>query len=377
MSKLRKRSEDVRQFILENIEQNTKNIAALTANKFQITRPAVRRHILNLIDQGIIVSTGKTKNTKYFLRPQEVWQTRIGIDNKLEEDVIWRNEIRERIGNLPDNVMQIWQHGFSEMFNNVIDHSNGHNTVINITKTALLTEMEISDDGEGIFTKIKNAMNLDDERHAVIELTKGKLTTDPMRHSGEGIFFSSRMFDEFSIWSGQVYLSHIYKDDEDFILQTSEYQIGTQNGTSVKMKLKNNTARTTTEIFDKFSDDNYGFTKTVVPVRLAQYGNEQLVSRSQAKRLLTRVERFKTVLFDFRGVESIGQAFADEVFRVFVSQHPEIAIEPIFENENIKAMVNRVKLSGVIAEEKGGYTSTTTATSTITTITSDTENKKG
>jgi hypothetical protein len=52
-------------------------------------------------------------------------------------------------------------------------------------------------------------------------------------------------------------------------------------------------------------------------VRLAKYGNDQLISRSQAKRLLARIELFKIVLFDFSGVETIGQAFADEIFRVF------------------------------------------------------------
>ena len=371
MSKLRKRSEDVRQFILENIEQNAKTIAALTAEKFHITRTAVRRHILNLIEQGIIISTGKTKSTKYSLRSQEAWETTINLDDKPAEDTIWRNEIKDRIGNLPDNVMQIWNHGFTEMFNNAIDHSSGHIAVIHITKNALLTEIKISDDGEGIFTKIKNAMNLDDERHAVIELTKGKLTTDPMHHSGEGIFFSSRMFDKFSILSGDVYLSHVYKDDEDWILKNTEYEIEVSKGTLVTMQLSNNTARTTQEIFDKFSDENYGFTKTVVPVRLAQYGNEQLVSRSQAKRLLTRIDRFKTVVFDFRGVESIGQAFADEVFRVFVSQHPEITIEPIFENENINAVINRVKSSGSTARgsELEETSASTTSISSITATT--------
>jgi hypothetical protein len=108
------------------------------------------------------------------------------------------------------------------------------------------------------------------------------------------------------------------------------------------MKLKNNTARTKKEIYDKFSDDDYGFTKTVVPVRLAQYGNEKLISRSQAKRLLERVDRFKTVLFDFAEVETIGQAFADEVFRVFVNEHPHITILPINANDDVKQMIKRV-----------------------------------
>ena len=74
-------------------------------------------------------------------------------------------------------------------------------------------------------------------------------------------------------------------------IENSKYQ----NGTYITMQLRNSTARTAQEIFNKFSDDNYGFTETVVPVRLAQYGNEQLLSRSQAKRLLIRVDRFKKV----------------------------------------------------------------------------------
>jgi len=58
-------------------------------------------------------------------------------------------------------------------------------------------------------------------------------------------------------------------------------------------------------------------TRQSVPVKLAQYGNDKLVSRSQAKRLLARVELFKVVMLDFTNVPTIGQAFADEIFRVF------------------------------------------------------------
>ena len=55
--------------------------------------------------------------------------------------------------------------------------------------------------------------------------------------------------------------------------------------------------------------DDYSFAKTVVPVRLAKIGDENLVSRSQAKRLLQRVDRFRCVVLDFDQVGSIGQAF--------------------------------------------------------------------
>lgn len=338
MTKLRKRGEKIRGFILENVGRDPKDIVNITCDTFTVSRQAVNKHIRQLIEQKALVREGKAKSVRYFLRPQSEWNATFSLADNRAEDVVWRNEIKQQLGQLPDNTLAIWHYGFSEMFNNVIDHSEGTTAEINIKKTPYSTEMYIWDNGIGIFTKIKNAMGLLDERHAVVELTKGKLTTDPTHHTGEGIFFSSRMFDEYSILSGEVFLSHTYEKNEDWILQASKYQ----NGTFITMKLTNNTARTTQEIFDKFSDDDYGFTKTVVPVRLAQYGNEQLISRSQAKRLLIRIERFKTVLFDFKDVESIGQAFADEVFRVFARQHPNMEILPINANDTVLQLIRRV-----------------------------------
>ena len=335
MTKLRKKTELIREFIIESIENNQKELISNVAKKFNITRQAVHRHIKQLTEQKVLIHT---EHGQYELCPQEEWSETFSIHNNSAEDVVWREIIAPRIGKLPDNAFGIWYYGFTEMFNNVIDHSESSDVLIKIKKTAYTTQMDIADNGVGIFNKIKNAMNLIDERHAVLELTKGKLTTDPKSHSGEGIFFTSRMFDTFYILSGDVFLSHRYGEDEDWILQNS----ANQNGTWVSMKLKNNTARTKKEIYDKFSDDDYGFTKTVVPVRLAQYGNEKLISRSQAKRLLERVDRFKTVLFDFAEVETIGQAFADEVFRVFVNEHPHIKILPINANDDVKQMIKRV-----------------------------------
>lgn len=337
MVRLRKRGEELRQYILENAETNPKELISLTIQKYNITRQAVHKHIRILIEQGALI---RIKNGQYELRPQEEWSTTIPISDKTSEDVVWRNEIAQRISQLPDNALSIWHYGFTEMFNNVIDHSESKTVFVGIKKTAYSTEMFISDFGVGIFNKIRKAMDLLDERHAVLELTKGKLTTDPTRHSGEGIFFTSRMFDKFSILSGDVFLSHNYGNDEDWILENQE----NQNGTWITMRLKNNTSRTTKEIFDKFtSGDNFGFTKTVVPVRLAQYGNEKLVSRSQAKRLLERIDRFKIVLFDFNEVESIGQGFADEIFRVFANQHPYIEIMPLNANNTVMQMIQRAR----------------------------------
>lgn len=337
MTRIRKRGEQVREFILETVESSSEKVVALTTEKFGISRQAVHRHLRHLIDQGTLVHS---KNGVYNLCPQQRWEETFSLADNPYEDVVWRNEIKKRLGQLPDNALSIWHYGFTEMFNNVVDHSESKTGVIGIVKTAYSIEMDICDFGVGIFNKIMKATNLLDERHAVIELTKGKLTTDPEKHTGEGIFFTSRMFDEFSILSGEVFLSHRYGKDEDWMLQNQKPSVGT----FITMKLRNNTSRTTKQILDQFtSGDDIGFTKTVVPVRMAQYGDEKLVSRSQAKRLLERIDRFKTVLFDFRGVETIGQAFADEVFRVSVNEHPHVSFIPINTNDTVMQVINNIR----------------------------------
>ncbi len=312
----------------------------MTSDHFGISRQAVNKHLQKLTSEHALTETGKTRSRSYKLCPLLEWRGHYEINPELAEDVVWRNEIAPVLGQLPDNVMNIWHYGFTEMFNNAMDHSGSSEITVRIRKTAANTAMLLWDEGVGIFRKIQSELNLLDERHAILELSKGKLTTDPARHTGEGIFFSSRMFDDFDILSGGVYFSHKFGDKEDWILEREQ----ARNGTTVWMALHNHTARTTKKIFDQYSSgDNYGFNKTVVPVKLAQYGNDKLISRSQAKRLLARVELFKTVIFDFSGIDTIGQAFADEIFRVFANQHPEIDLLTIKANSEVKRMIERAK----------------------------------
>jgi len=244
---------------------------------------------------------------------------------------------------MPENVLDIWHYGFTEMFNNAMDHSTGHSISVSISRTAVSTEIFIRDDGVGIFKKIQKALNLLDERHAILELAKGKLTTDPKRHSGEGIFFTSRMFDEFDILSGGLFFTHVFGGTHDWLLERDKFQ----SGTAVWMKVNNHSSRTTTKIFSQYtSGEDFGFTKTVVPVDLARYGNENLISRSQAKRLLARIDLFKIVIFDFQDVPTIGQAFADEIFRVFALNHPDMELHAIHANSEVKRMISRAKTTG-------------------------------
>lgn len=69
------------------------------------------------------------------------------------------------------------------------------------------------------------------------------------------------------------------------------------------------------------------------------------ITRSQAKRLLQRVDRFKTVVLDFAGVASIGQAFADEVFRVFANTHPDVELVAMHATAQVQQMIRRAEVA--------------------------------
>ena len=106
----------------------------------------------------------------------------------------------------------------------------------------------------------------------------------PDAHSGEGIFFTSKVVDAFDIQSGRLRFRHDKRPFEEIPEQDQDAP-----GTLVVMRLDNNSRRNMREVFDAFSDpEEYTFDKTVVPVRLAQHEGEKLVSRSQAKRVAHR-----------------------------------------------------------------------------------------
>jgi len=333
------RGERIRRFILESIEKNPTGITSLVVDKFKISRQAATRYLTQMVQSGQLTAQGSTKDRSYALGTPLEFVKEYGLKESRDESQIWLDDFRGLFKGVPDNITHIFEYGFTEMVNNVIDHSEGRILEAGFKRTAGDIFVSVQDDGIGIFRKIKEAYHLSDERQSILELSKGKLTTDPKKHTGEGIFFSSRAFDHFSIKSHELIFSHWVEEESDFLL----HQKDQSKGTVVFMVMKLDSKKTLKEVFDEFSstDGNYSFDKTVVPVRLAQYEGEDILSRSQAKRLMARVENFKTVVLDFEGVKSIGPAFSDEIFRVYKNEHPNVKIIPTNASEEVVKMINR------------------------------------
>ena len=339
MSLKTQRRNEIKQYLLLNLRNHPKDIVRVVQEKFNLSRTAILRYMRNLEEENQIEIEGSTKDRKYSIIPIHTIKHIYEVQEALAEDKIWRDDFLPSLGTVKKNVLDICNYGFTEIFNNALEHSEGTNILARVTLWIDQIEIMILDDGVGIFNKIQRKYHLDDQQHAILELSKGKMTTEPDSHTGEGIFFTSKMFDSFFMVSGKLGFT-CQKGFEFNLLAETEKDI---KGTNVKMEISSMSEKTEKSIFAQYGTDEYRFDQTIVPVKLARYGSENLISRSQAKRLLAHLDGFKVVRLDFRGVTEIGRAFADEIFRVFVRTHPGTEIVPINGSKKIGQIIKEIK----------------------------------
>ena len=337
------RAEEIRSFILNNIPEHPKNIVAVTAAHFSVSRTTVHRHLTRLLKDKKILKTGTTVRAVYTLFSSRNKNLEIKIQKDTDEDKIWKENLEGDFSSLTENVLYICNYGFTEIYNNAIEHSEGEQILVTTKWNNDSVKISISDDGVGIFKKIKRTLNLEDERESILHLSKGKFTTDPERHTGEGIFFTSRCFDKFWIMAnGLIY--HKCNDLDDWFFETRDDK--QENGTCVVMEIRTDSKRSVEKLFAEYSnmdpvDGIKRFDKTHILVSLSKFGEEHYISRSQAKRILVGLDKFREVILDFRNIRTIGQGFVDEVFRVFQRKHRGLQIKYINANDNIQFMIER------------------------------------
>jgi anti-sigma regulatory factor (Ser/Thr protein kinase) len=239
------------------------------------------------------------------------------------------------LGTLPIRARTVLQYALTELVNNAIDHSGAAEVEIRVSEEGGSIELVVRDRGIGIFVHIRDHMTLASELEALQELSKGKTTTMPERHTGEGIFFTSKAANRFEIESGT--LRWIVDN------RLGDMAVGRLDppleGTRVRVEVDPAAASKLTDVFDEYTKD-FEFSKTRTVIKLFAIGTE-FVSRSEAKRLLHGLAKFREVVLDFTGVDIVGQGFADEVFRIWAREHPEVNLVPTKMNDPVAFMIER------------------------------------
>ena len=314
--------------------------------KYGVSRQFASSEIHKLVQGGLLVKFGSTRSAHYCLASKGKSVNTISKREKnknLEEHAVLESLQKQApfLKSLQDNLYSIFYYAFSEMLNNAIDHSQSENIKITIAKNKQLV-FHIDDFGIGVFRNIQKKKKLQSELESVQDLLKGKTTTQPQAHSGEGIFFTSKIADIFVLESFGYRLT-IDNLIEDVFFEKIKSR---KKGTKVTFIIDLKTSKHLNDLFRSFQADpqEHAFDKTQIQIKLYTLGTIH-ISRSQARRVLVGLGKFKMIVLDFDQVPLVGQAFADEIFRVFQQKHLDIQIIPINMNEAVQFMIERTQKS--------------------------------
>ncbi len=338
--------------ILHIIKESGKVTSQEILVKVKVSRQYVNAVMSFLIAEKQVIKLGDTRgafyvSSEYAQKNPEVFPTvfkKKYINKDLEEHKVLaevESSLRQ-IEVLPENVRSIFTFAFSEMFNNSIEHSVSKGISLQVVLQGDKLSFIIEDTGVGVFRNIQKKKKLHSEMEAIQDLLKGKTTTMPKSHSGEGIFFTSRASSLFILDSFGYQLTVSPRINDVQIKNV----LVRKRGTKVFFEINIDSQLHLTDIFRKYTnltkESDYGFDKTEVRINL--YTAEGVhISRSQARRILSGLEKFSIILFDFENVPLVGQAFADEIYRVFKNKYPHITLQEENMSEGVKFMVERAK----------------------------------
>ena len=330
---------NAKEIILNILKESEVPLSALEISKKPNTPSRTyTAHLLSaLLSEDKIEQIREGKSLKYFVS-RVIYSKTLKLKN-LQEDDIW-NEIRKVpnfIESLSEQAETSLHSAFTEILNNAIDHSKSGTVSIKIESTKTDVAFTIRDFGIGAFNSLMAKNHYEDTLTAIQELIKGKNTSDPLHHSGEGIFWTSKIADYFELNS---YEYSLIVDNliNDYTVKKLEKPL---LGTEVIFKINQQSTKSIRDLFHQYSLDEKSLTldTTTIPIKLYNLG-EVWISRSQAKKLLVDLEKYKKIIFDFSGVDLIGQGFADEIFRVYQNAHPNMILEPVNMNDTVAILVN-------------------------------------
>ena len=340
---------DVRTSILtlagtQTIFQTSDVLKVLPRN---VSRQYINRVIGQLVEEGELARNGGGRYTYYSLPAHSKdlpgrLHKRLKNSPELRDYIVFET-ITKQLGfwkNLSENVRSIINYAFTEMLNNAIEHSKSTDIEVDFSSDRDTVTFVVRDFGIGVFKSVMQKYELHSQLEATQELLKGKTTTAPQAHSGEGIFFTSKVADSFVLDSYGEQLTVDNRLQDIFVDNKRSLK-----GTLVSFTIAKTSRKHLQDIFVGFQSEpgSLDFDKTEIYIKLFTMGTVH-VSRSQAKRVLAGIaEKFKVVVLDFDRVPGIGQAFADEIFRVFAEQHPDIKLEPKNANPEVEFMISRAQ----------------------------------
>jgi anti-sigma regulatory factor (Ser/Thr protein kinase) len=326
--------------ILELVKKSSEGVTAGSLEQeLGFSRQYIVRLLNGLISRGEIHRRGKTRAARYFTGPADDEIDRIQLVKErqgLSEYAVF-DEVAKRLklnARLNRNCIVIFDYAFTEMLNNAIDHSQSKKVWIDVELDHTHIAFVIRDLGIGAIESIKRGFDITDDFLALEHLFKGKQTTAREAHSGQGIFFTSKVVDTYRIATSGLEFTIDNAAGDEFLRDTRQ-----RKGTTVTCRIKKNTRRKIKDVFDQYTGDDYEFNQNIVKINLSKH--ERLMSRSEAKRLLLGLDEYSVLDFNFKNVGEVGQGFCDEIFRVYANRNPGKVLSYHNASDAVRYMIER------------------------------------
>jgi anti-sigma regulatory factor (Ser/Thr protein kinase) len=329
---------DVTRWITAAVLAHPDGLAAHLATRLAISRRSAATLIRRLEAAQWIARDGTSRHARW--RPGLLRQAvhRYALAD-LDEALPWARDFAP-LFTLNPTVARNAQHGFTELLNNAIDHSGGTCVTVSVRQTPTHLQLLVSDDGCGLFDRIGEAFHIADPALAMLALSKGKLTSQPERHTGRGLYFTARIADVLDLHANH----HAFQHRAWQRHQWQRTRAMPHPGTSVFVAIALDSTLGLDEVMRAHSADGLGmrFERTVVPLRLMTAAQVGLESRAQARCVAERLGQFRRAEIDFSGIATIGHAFADELFRVIPRAHPALQLVPVHATAQVTALIDSV-----------------------------------
>ena len=98
----------IKKFILNNLSRHEKDIVQAAIIKFGVSRQAIHRHMINLINENKIIAFGNTKGRYYELMPIANYNRKINVNEIKNSRQFLEDYILPNIESLPKNIYEIF-----------------------------------------------------------------------------------------------------------------------------------------------------------------------------------------------------------------------------------------------------------------------------
>ncbi|MBX3181516.1 MAG: winged helix-turn-helix transcriptional regulator [Polyangiaceae bacterium] len=311
---------DLKQELLELVRREGSINCTLVSERLGYTRQAVHRHLRELVNAGELVVTGHARATRYSLPASVKRLHRLDLAD-VDEREVWARVAPELVP--PTATLAataIAEFAVEELVKNAASHSAAASATLQVDSTLEQIRFQLSDEGVGLFTRVRERLGLGSELDALIELSRAPLTTEPRTHLGQGLLLLASACDQLTIEAGGL-LWQSDRERGDQLLGEAPRRPGTR----VTCAISADTELALDALLrQRLARQNP--LAAIGQVKLVEHGG-QFVSREEARRLMEGMERYRVVDLNFHGISGVGLGFAQELFQRWVPSHPGTRIQ--------------------------------------------------